>query len=402
MGVIGARSNGVHIEGMFFFRESGDMVMELLNLLMKSAGGKRFARYASITPEAANLPEDVLAAIPYRGVRNSATGDGPKSVWEQIGGAIVNAVVSVVNFIYNGLVAVGNFIAQAAEVITKAAMAVFNTVVNAVKAAVEAVKKVFDAVVEWVKREISELYREFLEANRQILNEVVAPMINAWESYKESGRIRDDMLRRIWEDITKVVYVSMVVWGAITTLLYMVVGVTAGVGNFIIGGISVAIEMALGMWLQRGEKPGWLTEHIGKDYLINKIARDIGERYTDAGVSEDEVVNFFLSLFSMGLSFVGWALSAIEGDVSGTAAGVIGASVATAGIIFAGLINMLDGDAKEHMRWICYGFSVVGIFIGLIGLAKSLSVGNGPASMISFVGVTIGVGSFLYTLFKVK
>ncbi len=40
---------------------------QLLGLLEKNLTGKVFASYAVITPETANLPEDVLGAIPVHG-----------------------------------------------------------------------------------------------------------------------------------------------------------------------------------------------------------------------------------------------------------------------------------------------------------------------------------------------
>ena len=95
---------------------------------------------------------------------------------------------------------------------------------------------------------------------------------------------------------------------------------------------------------------------------------------------------------------MGGAKSIEDGDVSGTAAGVIGASVATAGIIFASLLNMLDGDAKEHMRWICYGFSLVGIFIGVTGAAQGFAHNNWVSVMITGIGLTLSLISLYISI----
>ncbi len=73
----------------------------------------QFAHYAVITPEAANLPADILQAIPYEQIQNSVVGTPPENLWQQISGAIGGAITSVVNFIYHGIVALANLIEQA-------------------------------------------------------------------------------------------------------------------------------------------------------------------------------------------------------------------------------------------------------------------------------------------------
>ena len=69
------------------------------------------------------------------------------------------------------------------------------------------------------------------------------------------------------------------------------------------------------------------------------------------------------------------------------------------GIIFASLLNMLDGDAKEHMRWICYGFSLVGIFIGVAGVMKASNSGNGVSLVISLTGLALGIITMIWSIF---
>ncbi len=166
--------------------------------------------YGVITPEQVNIPGDVLAAIPYVGIENSGTGDGPKSVWEQIGGAIVNGVVGVANFIYNGLVAVGNFIVHAAEVVAKAALQLWSMTVSAVQKAVDAVKKVVDATVAWIKGEITGL-----------LN-ALKSKINGFSS--QLGGVYKDFINAVYnKDNGKAVIEfgkMMALFGAIAGLIY--------------------------------------------------------------------------------------------------------------------------------------------------------------------------------------
>ncbi len=105
-------------------------------------------------------------AIPYVGLRNSATGAEPKDTFghiiEWIQSNIVNPAISVAKFIYNGLVAVGNMIAHAAEVVAQFAMKLLDATKQAIKTVVEVVKKVVDAMVGWIKERIAKAIDSFV------------------------------------------------------------------------------------------------------------------------------------------------------------------------------------------------------------------------------------------------
>ena len=81
-----------------------------------------YPSYTATTSGNASMLSGIHKAIPYVGLHNSATGDGPKDTRGYISAAVTNAVVSVANFVYNGLVAVGNMIEHAAEVVAEFAM----------------------------------------------------------------------------------------------------------------------------------------------------------------------------------------------------------------------------------------------------------------------------------------
>ena len=321
-------------------------------------------------------------------------------VLEAIQFHITNAVVSVANFIYNGLVALANLIEKAGEVVGQFFLKLWNTAVSAVQEAVAVVKKVVGAVVEWVKGEVKAAYKAFLDANKNALEDVIAPLNTLWKEYKESRMIDERLEREFWDNIMRVVYVSMAAWATITALLYIAIGATFGSGYFIVGAIGAAIWAVSSIHAENGDMPGWLNKNLDREILIRKISEDIGARYTDTGMDKSDVTSFFLSLFSMGLSFVGWAMSAISGDASGTMAGMVSAAVGTAAIIFGILLNSLQGKNREHMRWIVYGFSLVGIFIGLVGTAYGLSSGNGVSGVISVVGLALGLMSLGLSLMR--
>ena len=116
---------------------------------------KNYGYRAYTILDAVDVLARIFEAVSYAGLHNSATGAEPKDTFghiiEWIQSNLVNPAISVANFIYHGLVAVGDLIAHAAEVVAQFAMKLWNTVKSTVKAAVEIIKKVVDAVVEWVK-----------------------------------------------------------------------------------------------------------------------------------------------------------------------------------------------------------------------------------------------------------
>ncbi len=182
LGAITTKTSGVHIVGMFFFKSDGNKLIQLLTLLSRNESGVKFANYKAIMPALANLPEDVLRAIPVQGIENSATGDKPQSLWQQVTSQITNAVISATKFIYNGLVGVANLIEKAGEVVGQFFLKLWNTAVSVVKAAVEVIKKGVDAVIGWVKEMAAKAFDAIIKG----IKDAMQGLINVFSNISES------------------------------------------------------------------------------------------------------------------------------------------------------------------------------------------------------------------------
>ncbi len=255
----------------------------------------------------------------------------------------------------------------------------------------QAVMSALNVLLEWIVNQISNAYMNFLEMYRDAFSCEAGRIDIIWNKYNDTGGIDKEAMREFWEDIVRVVYLSMTIWGVIMAILYIVMGLTFGLGSIVMSAIGMAIYGALSLSMESGSVPEWLVPGLSNNELVRKIAQDIGGRYNNSGVSREKIIEFFLSLFSMGLSFMGWMISAAEGDVTGTMAGLIAASVATAALIFAGVLNLVSGETRENIRWIVYGFSLVGIFMGVVGILKGSSAGNPVGVIISLIGMVIGI-----------
>ena len=154
-------------------KEKASPLISLIELGIGTCGVvSAIAKY--FTPEQVNLPEDILQAIPLNGIWNSATGDGPKDAWGYISSAVTNAVISAANFVYNGLVAIGNLIEKAGEIVAQFAMKLLDATKQAIQAVVEVIKKVVDAVIGWIKEMAAEAFsgviKEIKDAMQGIIN----------------------------------------------------------------------------------------------------------------------------------------------------------------------------------------------------------------------------------------
>ncbi len=274
----------------------------------------------------------------------------------------------------------------------------WNAIWNVLKAVAKAILSALNVLLEWIKSEIISGFMNFLEMYRDAFSDIPNKMDIVWNDFNNTGKIDKMIIGELWGKIMDVVYIGMSVWGVIMAILYIVMGLTFGLGSIAMSAIGMAIYGALSLSMESGSVPEWLIPGLSNNELVRKIAQDIGGRYNNSKVSREKIIEFFLSLFSMGLSFIGWMISAAEGDVTGTMAGIIAASVATAALIFAGVMNIVSGKTRENIRWIVYGFSLVGIFIGVMGALKASSAGNGVAFIISLAGTFIGTGTLVYSL----
>ncbi len=163
LGAITTNSSSAHLVGMFFFYTNATQVSQLFSLLCHNLSNEQFAHYAVITPEAANLPADILQTIPYQEIQNSKTGGAPKDLWHQLSGAIGGAITSVVNFIYRGLIALANLIEQAINVTVQFFLKLWHVTTEAVKQAVEVVKNIYAVLRDHILQDVESILKEAMK-----------------------------------------------------------------------------------------------------------------------------------------------------------------------------------------------------------------------------------------------
>ena len=87
---------------------------------------------------------------------------------------------------YNNLVAVGDFIVQAAEVVAKAALQLWSMTVSVVQKAVEVIRKIVDAAINWLVGAIKAMVKNYIEPFlKKIWERIYSIGEGLWEAAKK-------------------------------------------------------------------------------------------------------------------------------------------------------------------------------------------------------------------------
>ncbi len=402
MGAIGNKSSWVHIVGMFFFKGSGYDVEELLELVLKNETGKKFARYAAIEPESANLPVDVLRAIPYEPVENSKTGDAPKNLWQQIVSRFTNLVIGVANFIKNGLIAIGEFIIHADIVVTKFFLNLFKTAANTVQNAVEVIKKVVDSLLSALKNilmsAINNLLSPLIKAFEDYKNGLKKAIVDIITGYRNSGKLTQDMIQELNKAIMQPFFYGMLalgmgIWVAIT----LVQGLSLGMGTFIVPLVGVAVMAVMENVFKDNNKYG----KIG----LPKPSLDFGSVWSgiEKFLHQKPVENFMMSLLEALISTVGFifslpAVSEVAGDASGTSAAMLSFITGFFSVVVsyvATALSPIDYNLALGAGSLGVALGIESVALGVIGLRNTEINGNVVLSLIGMGFSAVSIIMFL-------
>jgi hypothetical protein len=150
-------SNSAYIYSVVYSETAltGSQASDLLDLILFSDAGEteRVAYHSEVTDEilTLGLPDDVVNMVPLTGVpENSFTGGVPRSWLDKLGEAVANVVVSVVEFLVNGLIALGNFLADLAETVAEIGLAVLGAIADALGNIAAAVMAAVEAMIEFL------------------------------------------------------------------------------------------------------------------------------------------------------------------------------------------------------------------------------------------------------------
>lgn len=166
------------IAGLIAGDLAGSDAWQVLQWLLQDSSGASAYQVVDVTGRvfALNLPQDVVRVIPWVGFENSPTGDMPVG---SILGKIVNALVTVGQLIYGGLVAVANFFVQLGQAIYSWGMVALGAIINALTAvanAVQSAAQVFEKALEW-------LFTAIANAIHAILDPLVKAVTDAYNQW---------------------------------------------------------------------------------------------------------------------------------------------------------------------------------------------------------------------------
>ncbi len=345
-----------------------------------------------ITPELVNFPADILRAIPLQGIYNSATGDGPKDTRGYISAAVTNTVVSVANFVYNGLVAVGNLIEKAGEIVVKLYMKLFSTVVSVVKATVEAVERVVTAAFNWIVEQIKSIFGKW----KYVIEGEIS-------NYKEE-------VLEYFEGKKNVRELSLVLDGS--KFSYEVIGATMGLGvlaTIMTGGVASCGSL-VGKVLGNGIS-GTLIDYIGRasgliGFAIGSLLRASAQWIVDHDSDlDDNAKKAVLTIADMIVAVTGIVVTQAVGnsDIENLALGYIifiGAGVLEYTISHYGENEGLTKDEIEKIVIILKGVLLSTlVYLSLTSLIK-MTISDVVAGLFGFIDELILGYLFTSSLFE--
>ena len=391
LGAIERASMPVHIVGTFFFETDASQLSSLLSLLAKNHTGKVFAKYAVITPENANIPSDVLEAIPYVGLHNSATGAEPKDslghIIEWLQSNIVNPAIKVAKFIYNGLVAVGDLIAHAAEIVAKFYMTLYDLATHpdkVIKAVTEAVRKTVDALkdalINMAKEMFEKIIKPVIDALHAYLINIGGKLKLIYDDYKAGHTPSNEHIKELINAILPPEVMNFI---TAMSIIYTVINIIVTFGVPGVGTIvSLAIGAAIGIAITQYASPSLKFLNGLWDGTQEALRNGLNSLFNvlrTLGLSGIDIAAEIVNTIAFGAGVVlGVMKSCIEG--------LIKDMKSLAGVVF-GILSIFAGvDQKD--TWV----GVAGVLMGFVSLIL------GAWSIVDAVETTLDAALFAINL----
>ncbi len=209
------------------------------------------------------------------------------------------------------------------------AMKLWSTGVSVVKQAVEVIKKAVDAVVEWIKSAAINLLNNVLTPIENKINEwlqnIKDTIVNAYEYYKANEKLSLEWEEKLKEVIYgKGLYVMLGIGAALIAGMYVITGVSMGIGAAAMGILGpliaglVAEEIMNKMYSSGYELPFDLPTSFSMDAVKNIVDNLINQIKRDTKDSEWDLIEAFLGNI-FGISGIITTLyTAARYDLSGT------------------------------------------------------------------------------------
>jgi hypothetical protein len=240
--------------------------------------------------------------------------------------------------------------------------------------------------VEEVWERIQELGNVMIEILKKAIMSVLQPLIDAYEDYREgltkaglklimdynrAGEINKIDLAKLNEAITKpffygIIGLGMAIWGAIT----IIQGITLGVGTIVGTLVGIAVSIVMSEIFRSSENGGGIELPVigfSLKSVIDEVVKILDSK---------KVERFMISLLESILSTIGFILSLpsvsdAAGDPSGSKASLCSYTVGLVSLIFsfgaAGMV-LVDCGAALMLGSLAVALSMESVALGLVGL----------------------------------
>jgi PKD repeat protein len=158
---------------------TGTDAENILFMLYTNSAHNAIAQHHIVTSQLVtlNIADDVIENIPLTGVVFSATGPPPSDLWS----SLVQFLVDVGTFIWNGLVAIGNFLVGLVTAIVEIGMMIVGAIVNFLNDVADAVGKIINVLVDivsWIASMIIGLVQAVIQPVIDAINNLINDYFN--------------------------------------------------------------------------------------------------------------------------------------------------------------------------------------------------------------------------------
>jgi hypothetical protein len=297
----------------------------------------------------------------------------PADFWQKIGAAastVVNTLVYVGQLIYKGLVAIGSFLANLGEAIWAWGMRVLGTVWNAAVLVAQRTAALLDVVVSVVKdlmiRTLKIAISALLDGLTTLYRGTIGPVVSDLISLLTNP----DPAR-----------VAIIIESVVTRI------------------IELALLIALIPIAIRAAELALAASTLGVGYLVTKFSAKVVAEFAVKTLLATALSLTIAAIFGDVLESVGWVQQGVVDLLK--AAGLAVAYSAAASNFALKFYKAMHGSALGRrspiLRWIGFGFSILGLGILLLGTS---GLRGGPLFLLDIVSMYLATGGFCLYVYE--
>jgi PKD repeat protein len=393
---------------------TGTDAEDILFMLYTNSAHNAIAQHHIVTSQLVtlNIADDVIENIPLKGVIFSATGAPPSDLWS----SFVQFLVDVGTFIWNGLVAIGNFLVGLATALVEIGMAIVGAIISFLSEVADAVGKIIEVladIMSWIADMIIGLVQSIFQPIVDALNSLISNFISgvssalttAYGEYAATNQVSQATIDAFNAALFGPLYWAIIGIGVIMTIVLTILMPFTFVFSFIFslasGAIAGLLLAAMNLSTTSNPQPSGVTSSTTPGQSLSQASTIV----TSAGVTYPTQIDPAVAwgLFGFFIGFMGLWVSGVaiaQADLTGWSMATIGLALCLESVVL-GLAALIAWGITPDNLLDDYLLGILSIIFGVMSLALSLGamfkpsdvgrIASGIGNVLSLVAIYSGV-----------